>query len=104
MNIPSVPHCLFIPITIGFLQTNLYYETSNTPDEFLPYQPQDTIVNTPSSEIKWNDNKRKEILKALAKKQEGIGDVTIKKKLWKHASILVSDEKNIYSPKQCATK
>ncbi|CAG8704704.1 10223_t:CDS:1 [Funneliformis mosseae] len=111
MNIPSVPHCLFIPITIGFLQTNLYYETFNTPNEFLPYQSQGTIVNTqsitsnystpciqiplihvsPVSKIKWNDNsikslltflkENKEVLKVLVKRRGGISDVIIKKEL-----------------------
>ncbi|CAG8620849.1 12691_t:CDS:2 [Funneliformis caledonium] len=136
MRIPSDPHYQNISITmqttLESLQTNLYYETSNTPNEFQPYQPQGTIVNSqtmtsnyptpfipihvpPVFKIKWNDisikslliflKEKKEVLKVLVENRGGIGDITIKKELWEHASEVVYNGVNLYySPEQCETK
>ncbi|CAG8566109.1 15202_t:CDS:2 [Funneliformis caledonium] len=65
--------------------------------------------------IKWNDNsiilllsflkENKEVLKVLVENRGGIGDITIKKELWEHASEVVFFGANIYySPDQCENK
>ncbi|CAI2166456.1 13467_t:CDS:2 [Funneliformis geosporum] len=73
------------------------------------------IYETFGSKIKWTESsiillltflkENKEVLRVLAENRGGIGDITIKKELWEHASEVVFYGVNIYySPDQCENK
>ncbi|CAI2187034.1 10725_t:CDS:2, partial [Funneliformis geosporum] len=116
-EIGSYTNAFFFKLAYGFPIGEEYVQalTTEGSNTIMSLFESSANVNPPNEKrarLKWTQksiklllsflNENKQVLKELVEKRSGSGN--IKKELWMSASIVVSDNENLYLPKQCEFK